>query len=67
MRPPTFEDFLEEKFITDISPTTNKDNFEDRFENWTSELEYDDWTSLADEYGKFIVQEMQNYYADIVE
>jgi hypothetical protein len=56
MKIPTFTDWVEEYFITEVSPTTIKDNFETRFDNWISELQWDDYVELADKYGKAVVE-----------
>ena len=65
-KPQPFQEWLEEKFITDIDPQCTKDNFEDRFDSWVSDMQYDDWTQLADEYGNFVVETMKSYFADMV-
>lgn len=61
MKITTFEDWIQEYFINDVSPTTTKDNFEDRYDNWVSELGYEEWMSLGDKYGKNVQNEILDF------
>ena len=47
-----FDDWLEEYFL-DVEPTTTKDNFEDMFDRWISQLNYDDYVRLANLFGDY--------------
>lgn len=61
--PEKFREWLDTYFINEVDPTTHKDNFEDRFDVWVSDLQYDDWVKLGQKYAEDQLEEMREYYA----
>lgn len=54
---PTFNDFIEEQFMdsTDAEGLV-KDNFEDAFDSWLSELDVNDIIEYGEDYGKHLIE-----------
>ncbi len=46
----SFEDFLQDKFFQTNNPT--KDDFEDEFDSWRSQLDVQEVIDFAEEWGK---------------
>jgi hypothetical protein len=44
-----FEEYLEQKFF-DEHPEVMKDQFEDAFDKWLTELDVDEWIKLGDDF-----------------
>lgn len=63
----SFQEFLEEFFLEKIDPQCDKDHFEDRFSNWVSDMQFDDWVGLGNAYGLELQERIQNYYSDMAE
>ena len=45
-----FEEFLQEEHMKDYHGTD--DDAPDAYDNWVSELQYDDWMAYGEEFGK---------------
>lgn len=52
----TFLDYLMEQFAKDCGCL--KDDFEENFNNWLSELDGEDYIEFGNEYGEYLTKEL---------
>jgi hypothetical protein len=51
MKKQTFEEYLQERFLTDFPESTQtKDNFINNYETWITEMQADDWIKYAQQW-----------------